>query len=252
MKINELIEKIRGSLKEEDLIPVKTIFEYSENENIKWLHSLIPNTFFSYKQIQKLADKLKVPIEHFFINTKGIYPSLVYFHSGLFLEIDSLDDKYIEDFKIKEKINHCLNVLTTTIKEKKYEKFFSLIDSRIKIIMFKHYFNDIQDENLYNIFLNIYTSIDYGFTEFNEKHFARIIKCKKIKDQQEIEKALKNKTDKNGYITIYRGIGNKSTPINKAYSWTTNISVATFFCFSFYNRRYIYRKNSHKRYNNLY
>lgn len=58
MKINELIEKIRGSLKEEDLIPVKTIFEYSKNENIEWLHSLIPNTFSSYKQIQKLADKL--------------------------------------------------------------------------------------------------------------------------------------------------------------------------------------------------
>jgi len=240
MDIGQLVEIVRGSLKEEDLVPVKQLKDPKFINKMK-KKFILP----SYEQIIELANKLEVPVEHFYINLKGLFSPIVYFHDGMFLELPALDDDYIKNFQVKKTLKFNLDFLQKCIQDNDYGKFFIRIDSRIKILMFKRLFNEIPDKDLYEIFIMIYTHADYGFTEIDQKYFSRIIKCKTGKQQQEIEQNLKKKLNKNGFITIYRGVGNKSTPVGKAYSWTTSINTATSFASRFSESGDIYAGEIH-------
>jgi len=187
----------------------------------------------TYEQIKELANKLEEPIDYFFINLKGLICPIVYFHDGLFVEINATNDDYLKNFKVKETLKFRLNLLQESINNNNYEEFFIRMDSKVRILMFKRLFNKIPDKDLYNIFLKIYSHADYGFQEIAPEHFSRIIKCKTEKQQKEIEQNLGIGLNKDGFLTVYRGMINKSTSADKAYSWTTNIDTATFFATRF-------------------
>jgi hypothetical protein len=239
MNIAEIIELVRGSLREEDLVPVKKLKDKNFVDEVsKRFH--LP----TYEQIEELAKKLETSVEYFFIDLKGLTP-IVYFHDGLLLEIHAYDDDYIRDFQVKERLNQGLKVLRRCIQENNYMDFFIRVDSRVRILLFKRLFNEIPDKDLYEIFLTIYSHADYGFTEIDEKYFSRIIRCKSKQQQQKIEKSLKKEVDKDGFITVYRGVGSKSTPPDKAYSWTIDIGTAAFFASRFSEAGDIYTGKVH-------
>lgn len=239
MNIAEIIELVRGSLREEDLVPVKKLKDKNFVDEVsKRFH--LP----TYEQIEELAKKLETSVEYFFIDLKGLTP-IVYFHDGLLLEIHAYDDDYIRDFQVKERLNQGLKVLRRCIQENNYMDFFIRVDSRVRILLFKRLFNEIPDKDLYEIFLTIYSHADYGFTEIDEKYFSRIIRCKSKQQQQKIEKSLKKEVDKDGFITVYRGVGSKSTPPDKAYSWTIDIGTVAFFASRFSEAGDIYTGKVH-------
>lgn len=239
MNIAEIIELVRGSLREEDLVPVKKLKDKNFVDEVsKRFH--LP----TYEQIEELAKKLETSVEYFFIDLKGLTP-IVYFHDGLLLEIHAYDDDYIRDFQVKERLNQGLKVLRRCIQENNYMDFFIRVDSRVRILLFKRLFNEIPDKDLYEIFLTIYSHADYGFTEIDEKYFSRIIRCKSKQQQQKIKKSLKKAVDKDGFITVYRGVGSKSTPPDKAYSWTIDIGTVAFFASRFSEAGDIYTGKVH-------
>jgi len=240
MDIKQLVEVVRGSLKEEDLVSVKKLKDQKFIDEMKKAF-VLP----SYEQVVELADKLKVPVEHFYINLKGLFSPIVYFHNGMFLEIPALDDDYIETFQVKKTLELNLGLLQKCIKDNNYDEFFTRIDSRIKILMFKRLFGKIPDKDLYEIFIMIYTHTDYGFTEINQEYFSRIIKCKTEKQQQEIEQNLEKELNENGCVTVYRGAGSKSAPVDEAYSWTTSINTAASFASRFLESGDIYTGKIH-------
>jgi hypothetical protein len=227
MNIAEITELVRGSLREEDLVPVKQLQDKNFVDEVSKRFSLP-----TYEQIEELANKLGTSVEHFYVDLKGLTP-IVYFHDGLLLEIHAYDDDYIRDFEVKARLTQGSKILNRCIQENNYMDFFIRVDSRARILLFKRLFNEIPDKDLYEVFLTIYTHADYGFTEIDEKYFSRIIKCKPKQQQQKIEKSLKHKIDEDGFITVYRGVGSKSTSPEKAYSWTTDINIAAFFASRF-------------------
>lgn len=240
MNIGQLMEIVRGSLTEKDLVPVKRLKDEKFVREINKKFSLP-----TYEQIVELANKLEEPVDYFYINLKGLFSPIVYFHDGFFLEISAMDDDYLKNFQVKEVIKTNLHLFQKCIQNNDYEELFSRMDSKVKILMFKRLFNEIPDKDLYKIFLHVYIHSDYGFTEIGEKYFTRIIKCKSEKQQREIEKSLRKKMDKNGFVTVYRGVGSKSTPPDKAYSWTTSINTAAFFVTRFSESGDIYTGKIH-------
>lgn len=239
MNIAEITELVRGSLREEDLVPVKQLQDKNFVDEVSKRFSLP-----TYEQIEELANKLGTSVEHFYVDLKGFTP-IVYFHDGLLLEIHAYDDDYIRDFEVKARLTQGSKILNRCIQENNYMDFFICVDSRARILLFKRLFNEIPDKNLYEVFLTIYTHADYGFTEIDEKYFSRIIKCKPKQQQQKIEKSLKHKIDEDGFITVYRGVGSKSTPPEKAYSWTIDIGTAAFFASRFSEAGDIYTGKVH-------
>lgn len=240
MNISELMEIVRGSLTEEDFIPVQRL---KDKEFVKEMQKKVALP--TYEQVAEVAEKLEEPIDRFYINLKTLFTPIVYFYNGFLLEIHALDDDYLRDFHVKESIKLNVELLEKTLQDHDYETYFIRTDSKVRIMMFKRLFNEIPDKDLFEVFLMVYSYADYGFSALDKKLFSRINQCKTKKQQQLIELALKKKIDKNGWVTVYRGVGTKSTPPEKAYSWTTSINTASFFATRFSQTGDIYKGKIH-------
>ena len=80
--------------------------------------------------------------------------------------------------------------------------------------------------DLYGLFIAVYTQGDYGFSNLSAETFEKIVSSKTDAQKSETSSALKALPD---VITIYRGQTVKGTPIENAYSWTLDKNVANFF-----------------------
>ena len=80
---------------------------------------------------------------------------------------------------------------------------------------------------LYDAFLSVYTLCNTGAHILGRKALERLQMCKSI--EQKSETAQKLSKYPGDSITVYRGEGSKSTPQEKACSWTTDINKAYFF-----------------------
>ena len=94
---------------------------------------------------------------------------------------------------------------------------FHIIPERYRLELFLNNFDKINDEDKYQLFKEIYTSVDYG-SELLTKEFLKKIRELKEKEENSEE-----------YITVYRGIGDKSNP--NGFSYSTDFDVARFFAF---------------------
>lgn len=85
--------------------------------------------------------------------------------------------------------------------------------------------------NVYNLFKYFfsYSEHGYGSTALTSSDIKKLINLKTDKEKKETTKQL------NDEVIIYRGVGDKSTPLNQAYSWTLDINVAYFFAYYYSN-----------------
>lgn len=104
--------------------------------------------------------------------------------------------------------------------EKKYqiEAFVRLLD------LYKHNKISITRKELFEVFVEIYTYSEFGFNEFDRSDISLLLSLSSDNDY----KAKINKDD-GGYVTIYRGEGELSSPLNEAYSWTLDKDKAEWF-----------------------
>ncbi|WCK57482.1 hypothetical protein PP175_25795 (plasmid) [Aneurinibacillus sp. Ricciae_BoGa-3] len=93
-------------------------------------------------------------------------------------------------------------------------------------------YKEIDKVQLYEVFKEVYTLSNYGFSMFPEEILEEVFLHAPTQDAIKILKRL-NITDKDGYITVYRGEGKRSTPVEEAYSWTLSKSIATKFAHHF-------------------
>ena len=80
--------------------------------------------------------------------------------------------------------------------------------------------------DLYKLFIDMYTLGDYGFAAMSDEAFDNIVASKTESQKKETEAALSGMPD---VLTIYRGQTKVGTPIEKAHSWTLDRNVANFF-----------------------
>lgn len=93
------------------------------------------------------------------------------------------------------------------------------------------YFNMLIDNgkavnNLYELFINMFSLGDYGFAAMSDEAFDKIVAAKTDKQKRETESVLSGMPD---VLTIYRGQTKVGTPVEKAHSWTLDRNVANFF-----------------------
>ena len=84
--------------------------------------------------------------------------------------------------------------------------------------------NDIP--GLYEMFFSNYVNSDYGFGSMDPDTLSAIVKSKTDADKQLTTQKLAQLPDT---LSVYRGGNSASTPYEKAYSWTLDVNVATFF-----------------------
>lgn len=114
--------------------------------------------------------------------------------------------------------------------DKKFSTLIFVTDTIGQHMLFEEVYEEIPPEQRYQLFMNMYVLHDYGVQIFpshivkdaisNQSPEYRDVAMRRLLDDAEIE---------DGKIVVYRGMGNGSTPIEKAMSWTLSEKTAFFF-----------------------
>lgn len=78
----------------------------------------------------------------------------------------------------------------------------------------------------YNVFLAMYPISDYGCTTLGADSVKKLLMLKSADDWTRTHKYIDALPE---VVTVYRGYGDKSSPLNSAFSWTLDSGVALFF-----------------------
>lgn len=110
----------------------------------------------------------------------------------------------------------------------KFEVCASMLPDRMAIeyiqMVLSKKIDSIKDP--YNLFMSVYSFVDYGFSCI-DKNVLDLVFSKKTKKQ--VGETLQKLKDYPDEIVIYRGENNESTEYGNAYSWTLNKTIANFF-----------------------
>lgn len=221
MDYSELISKIRGSLDiKTDLIKSLDFDKYNEH----YQNDL------TKEEILFVAQKLNVSEEDIYIIVDSILSRYCYYKNGVYVEL-LLEHNNISESMLglfRDMIKQQSSRIEKYIQEGKFIPLFVMIDCKIRMSYFKEIVDLIPEEKRYEVFRNIYTSIDFSFDKFNtDELLDSLLKVKPKINKTDKEKVLeKADIDDNGYVTIYRGVGSKSSKLEKSLSWTTNLCVA--------------------------
>lgn len=183
-----------------------------------------------YEAIVKSIIDTGLNVNNLYISDEQLFP-FWYIEDCAYMEVHHLSteiDEGIFGWKhIKSQVEKTNELLRGFLEEEDYETFFVVVNERFSFDLFVKMIDEIPKDRVYDAFKNIYISNDYGFGDLDKKHIEYIFQLNQCDEFK-----TKLKTD-DGYVSIYRGIGNKSTNIDKAYSWTLNLSTAIFFASRF-------------------
>lgn len=192
-------------------------------------------------EFEKIKDKNIIQ----FIKEKGLNPTYFYKVSNkyhpfayrnktVYVEIINFTDEVWDMLDIKNRINYMEQKHKECIENKDYSSLFMFIDKPFRFYWYKELFNDIPNDDKYEIFTDIYETSEYGFTSLGKEFVKEIFKYKKDKAELPVEDDV---------LTIYRGEGSLSTPYYNAYSWSLNYDTAKFFATRFDDSGIIYKAN---------
>lgn len=104
-----------------------------------------------------------------------------------------------------------------------FEKLFMWVPSHEQLDYFLDWYQGMPPEDIIKHFRGVYSLTEYGFQRITPELLMDIYKDHK-------------QTELTGEIIIYRGYTDKSTPLKRAYSWTTEKKVAEWFAKRFDNK----------------
>jgi hypothetical protein len=215
-------------LRLDDLLPItKDFYQQLDKEywNPKYQH-------LSYKEWKEILNEYGYDTQRIKRNP-NIHSFRQFFYQGDYftVELHSLDPAWLtSEFALP-----CLKVDEHYKKEfenKNYHLMFFPETNPFAIDYFIRWYKQIDKSSLWEIFKMIYTFANYGFSMFPEEMLEEIFS---LADNQRVLASLREKgaIDKDGYVTIYRGEGKRSTPLEKAYSWTLSLQIAQKFAHHF-------------------
>jgi hypothetical protein len=109
--------------------------------------------------------------------------------------------------------------------EKDYSSAYLDAGKPYLIDVLKKTFNKVPDEYKYQVFIEAYSYVEYGFSSFTHKITDAVRQLRPI----ETNNLLISKADHDGKLTIYRGESLESSNIKKVLSWTLDHDKAIWF-----------------------
>ena len=215
VNVMNLFENLKMPLKRVDLIQVSP----STFEQIKQRLNLNQ----SYEEIQSYFNDVGFNINNLYHSPIGLY-TFWYIDGFVFVPIPKLDRKYIKALKEKHLVEQNKKILEECWETGEYERFFSMIDSQFSFDVFFELLNKIPESERYTNFVRLYVRNEYGFKNLDKEKVRQLFMLNT--DKSFIQQLP---IDKDGYVTIYRGMQDKSTPVEEAYSWTLDYEVAKYF-----------------------
>lgn len=225
-----LYKSVNGNLKEEDFIPASLILTeedrvaYSEKYN---RHLML------YSEIQEVAQKYGIDATKIYFTEYGKGNSnYFYFHFPTLVDITHFSTEHFDMFEFHKSIQYLDDFFKKKMEKEDYETIISLIDNRLRIMAVNKLYDIIPDNQKFTWMMEVYTLEDYGFTAFSNGLIEDAFSKRTEKQKRMLMKKLARVSDEE-VLTIYRGQGTESTPLEQTYSWTLSYDVACRFANNF-------------------
>lgn len=121
------------------------------------------------------------------------------------------------------------NLAKQNFEEKNYAMYFFAEQNLFAIDYFHKHYEKIAIEDRYKAFRDMYMYCNYGFDLFDKEVLSSVLE---LSNNRKAIQELKKKGVGNT-LTIYRGMGDRSTPLEDSYSWTLSLGTARRFAHFF-------------------
>lgn len=218
--MSDIFKSAHGALDPEDLEPLS---DYIDEPH-----------FPTQKEFDEAVEFMNLDPDCLFFNRGDRLHPIIYWKGPVFygffgghFSIESLKmmraDKIIEQ---QEK------VFSEYLKKKDYESVFSRAEKKIAIPLFIEMYDEIPDNQKYDVFTDVYVRSEYGFQAFPIKIIKDCFNKRKLSNdwkERMIELKDEMKLNDDGTVTIYRGENTGSAKSDDAFSWTLSKKTAKFF-----------------------
>jgi hypothetical protein len=211
MDKGEFMQKVHGW--DNTFVPIKLRPNYEELEYLILSYDLDPDKFYY---------------------TGRMFAEYAYANNTVIIDIAIMSKDYLDMIEIKRRVEVNEKVHAEMIADKDYHGILFLMDKPFRFHWYAKLFKDIPDKDKYSIFIDIYTSSEYGFNELPPQFVETLIKKYKPKGKHELYTPYDE-------VPVFRGESSKSTPYDKAFSWTLDIDVAARFATRFNEDGKIYQ-----------
>ena len=219
--IHDLFKDSHAALNKSKLIPIKKVLD--------------KKGFPTQQNIKDITDFVNLdPNYIYFDPNNSLYP-YIYWKDFIYIEFFGfLSLEAAKMMMVDKRLEYQETHINKYLSEKDYESIFRLADKKIVIPMYIETYNDIPDDQKYEVFIELYMRSEFGFemfeSDFLDKVFATRFKSSDWKKRMDkLHKIIK--PDENGYIMAYRGEGIAEDIL----SWTLDKKIAKFFANRFGN-----------------
>lgn len=197
MNLGDFVMNIRGSLTMDDVAPI-TCTNFSPDvgqPSFEELVSYCANNGLNVKCLHKTKIEAFLPFW--------------YIDEPLFFNFPNLNF-------LSQYMRQSRTALIKAWDSKDYAGFYTIIESKFRFFHFSKHFRELPLCSLFDVFGNVYTSVENGFTMLSMDDYRFIF------DHAPKQRCV-NRTEK---IVIWRGVGAKSLTLDQTISWTTDEKVA--------------------------
>lgn len=181
----------------------------------------------TYQEVKDYLEQRGLSIDNVYEANTGLY-TFWYIDDCVFISLFTLGLEELEILQLDKRVKIQKETLNRYWKEGEYESFFALVETQFSFDLFLQLYQDIPQDQRYEVFIDLYTRNDYGFQELDQTIVREILEPKKGTTPISLLES-----DAQGYITLYRGNQSKSADPKTAYSWTVDFEVAKFFATRF-------------------
>ena len=185
-----------------------------------------------------------VPAEKIIVLKTVLFPPNLYYYdeaAGICFdtrisngEVLSLG-KGVDDSAYDKKLAGYVEKMEEHRRKREYRPLLMSVESEgsgnmVMQLLIRYLLDDEPNEALYESFVTEYGFCDCGAALFDDPLiFERLVACKSEAQKEETEERMLSDGLADDIITVYRGEASKSTPYQKAISWTTDLNRAFFF-----------------------
>jgi hypothetical protein len=227
---------------------VHTVFQESSAEvDFNEMLRLVDHPELQPDGFEELAKRMDADPSCFYLDPNAILYRYLYYKDLFFYQFTFLSLKIENELCSTETRNDLLSEVKRFKAqrewlmgklEKDVETFLYLSDKRVRFRLYAELFDRIPDDTKFNVFMEVYTRGEYGFDRLDPDFIRKVFSYRELSEEHRFRDSF---PDVKEYVTVYRGATEKSTPLNRTYSWTLKKDVAKYFANRWGSRGTVYK-----------
>lgn len=218
---NDIFRIVHEQVSIKDLVPLTNILTEEDKVNYqKQGYYLVQFTLSEFEERFENVDSSKI----YFSNKMSML-------NPMYIDLDKficvgLPLMGFGDEKDDDDVFYMINLVLDAYLNEDYSRLLNLSPSPLKMELFMNMINSNKIKNPYELFVDVYTGLEYNFDKFSIDFITDIYNKRTESELLDFKFKIKDLPDE---VIIYRGEGDIRRDFETCYSWTLDENIANFF-----------------------